>query len=375
MTRQTSARLNRVLIAELDSVAQRALHDGLGRADAEHALVGVLRAAHLLSGTILVTDSMLLDSHFFTAVGPHELATRLGVASNRLPLCVVSPDGSLRDALAAKLANEGFHWQLGDGRPHQEWVDDRIWAGWQAWIEAEEAQYVAREPYKQPFSLDVDFGDHSGHDHVAAFVTRAGEAGSARSLVYAAHAEIRSAAPTHLHPELDTLREVWNFAYLQAMAEQQQASWITLQTPQVPAAKRAAGHGALQISGELRTLITDAPPPVYAQMAFAAREPAERFKTDPTQRHLLSLAFALDSATSTDSLRGTRLGAIMSVLAAVIAGALSVVQNDGQHLSPLRAIIITLLVVAITFPWTAISAWRRTHQRRTAGLLAIGGTR
>jgi hypothetical protein len=386
MTGHPPARLHRVLIAELDSVVQSALYQKRGAAAAEEALVGALRAAHLLSGTILVTDSMLLDSRFFTAVRSLELATRLGLERNRLPLHVVSREGSLRHALDAKLADPDFHWQLGSGRPTHTWLDDRIRASWDDWIEAEEAGYVGHETYahyehqgstvaKDDFVFGVDFGAHADHEHVHAFVAQAQEAGPKRSPVYGAHESLRATAPAHVHAELDRLREVWNFAYLQAMADQHHASWITLDLDaEREGAARTAGGTALSISGNLRALITEAPPPVYAQMAFAARKQSERFKEDPSEKNLRELAFALDAATTAPTLGDTRSGATMSVLTAGVAGALSVLQA-GQDLSPVRGIVVAFVVFAVTFPWASMRAWRRTGRSHTAGLLAIGGTR
>ena len=393
MTADTTARLRRVLIAELDSVVQHRLQRELGTATAEQHLVGVLRAAHLLAGTVLVTDAMLLDSRFFGSVGPAELAARLGMEPNRLPLSIVSRDGSLRSALEAKLADPGFDWQLGEHRPMRTW---------HAWIAAEEAGYVARETFtaferdgarltKPAFSVSPRLRTRSDHPGIAGFIERAGAAGGQRSLVYAEHAALRSTLPPEHQLELDRLLRQWNLHYLGAMAVQHHASWITFDpglTAAMTSAEGLAGgltggltdgladglaeHDALTISGRLQRLIIEAPPAVYAQMQFAAREASERFKAAPTARNLRSVAFALDAATSTPGLTASAFGAIASLVLALLGVGFGVLQGVGPDLSKWWTTAVVVLAGLVTFPWAAVPIFLATRSKHVAGLLAVG---
>jgi hypothetical protein len=378
MTVDTTPRLRRVLIAELDSLAQRDLESRLGRAATEQHLVGALRAAHLLAGTVLVTDSMLLDSRFFSSVGPRELAARLGTEVSRLPLSIVSKEGSLRTALAAKLADEEFVWQLDDDRPLR---------SWHAWIAAEEAGYVAAETFtsfdhaggpiaKPDFVAPPPLRTRSEHPVVAEFVERAGSAEAKRSSVYADHRAARSTVEQEHQDELDRLHREWNLHYLQAMATQHHASWITFE-PELTAALTADGHLAgpktLTISGRLHDLISDAPPAVYAQMRFAARHASDRFKEDPTARNLRSLAFALDSSTSSPGLRASAFGAIASLVLAVLGLGFGVLDSLGG-LSKWWTTVVVVLAGLVTFPWAAVPIFRATRSKHVTGLLAIGST-
>ena len=90
----------RIFLTELDSVAMRRLHDdSTDPSRAMARVVGALRVAHLIGGEILVTDSMLLDSRFFTTVGPRDLATLLGSPPGDLPLTVLVNGPTVGDAL------------------------------------------------------------------------------------------------------------------------------------------------------------------------------------------------------------------------------------------------------------------------------------
>lgn len=379
MTADATARLRRVLIAELDSLAQHELGDRLGRAAAEQYLVGVLRAAHLLAGTVLVTDSMLLDSRFFTSLGPRDLAARLGTEVNRLPLSVVSPTGSLRTALEVKLADPDFTWQLGEDRPVETW---------RAWIEAEEAGYIAAETFtwfehggkqvpKPDFTAPPPLKTRADHPEVTGFVERAGSARGRRSLVYADHRAVSAALPSQHRDELDRLLRQWNLHYLEAMAVQHHASWITFEpelTAAVAAGAHVAGREPLSITGRLQRLITEAPPGVYAQMRFAARDASERFKIEPTARNLRALAFSLDSSTSTPGLRASAFGAIASLVLAVLGLGFGVLDSLGPDLSKWWTTAVVVLAGLVTFPWASVPVFQATRSRHVTGLLAIGGT-
>lgn len=376
MTVDTTPRLRRVLIAELDSLAQHDLEGRVGRVAAEQHLVGALRAAHLLAGTVLVTDSMLLDSRFFSSLGPRELAARLGMEVSRLPLIIVSKEGSLRTALEAKLADSRFAWQLGENRPVR---------AWHAWIAAEEAGYVTAETFgafeqggerveKPRFAAPPRLQTPSEHPHVTGFVQRANAARTRRSDVHHAYRAVSGSLPPQHQDELDRLHREWNLHYLRAMATQHHASWITFEpelTAALTADGRVAGPETLTISGRLHGLISDAPPAVYAQMRFAARHASDRFKEDPTAGNLRSLAFALDSSTSSPGLRASAFGAIASLVLAVLGLGFGVLDSLGG-LSKWWTTAVVVLAGLVTFPWAAVPIFRATRSKHVTGLLAIG---
>ena len=110
-------------------------------------VVGALRVAHLIGGEILVTDSMLLDSRFFTTVGPRDLATLLGSPPGDLPLTVLVNGPTVGDALEDKLARgQGFRWQLAGQHQREGWVTPEIRSAWDEWVRAAERGAIRTEP-------------------------------------------------------------------------------------------------------------------------------------------------------------------------------------------------------------------------------------
>lgn len=84
---------NNIMVFELDSINQASKFGIAGsKAAAIKEITGMIRSALVFSGELLVTDSMLLDGFYFQEIGPHGLASELGVSSpgmdgkNRKPI-------------------------------------------------------------------------------------------------------------------------------------------------------------------------------------------------------------------------------------------------------------------------------------------------
>lgn len=141
----------RIMVAELDSIAQQEVFDAAtDRAAAVRAISGWLRSALVLSGRILVTDSMLLDGRYFMELGPEGVARELGASVRDLPLTICGVQPTLRAGLEQKLAQPGFEWQLHYGlstRPDKPAKHHRrVWEKWLLALDEGSITYVCVLP-------------------------------------------------------------------------------------------------------------------------------------------------------------------------------------------------------------------------------------
>ncbi|NLS11074.1 hypothetical protein HGQ17_13930 [Nesterenkonia sp. MY13] len=135
----SESNLRRIMIADLDSVAQRdRLNQLTTRAQFEDETLAQIRTSLIISGKLLVTDAMLLDGAFFVHYTPRNLAHALGMAEHQLPLVILSTKDNIRDALESRLENQNFTWQLQvteNHIPEDPWPTPFVQNAWDEWIE------------------------------------------------------------------------------------------------------------------------------------------------------------------------------------------------------------------------------------------------
>lgn len=322
----------RILVAELDSVATRRLYDdySYSAVEAESQLVAALRVAHMVGGQILVTDSMLFDSRFFTGLDPSEMATLLGAPPNRLPLTVLFKEPTLADALQTKLDRRtDFRWQLAGREQVDGWAGPRIHAAWARWIRAAERGQIECESLltlpdgtaKQPFELNPDMRSDVSEPAVKALVDAASR-GDRSAVFHAYDAGLAGSPDGATVAELKRLRGLYNAAYFDAMARQHDAEWVSVidqggQVAQTP------GRTLLRVSGTLVEIAAQAPPAVFSQIMYATTEERATFFHSRRRRHLLALAYRAEAATSTpgmwEAIGGTARAVVFALLAILIA--------------------------------------------------------
>ncbi|WP_460800576.1 hypothetical protein [Microbacterium sp. GXF6406] len=140
----------RILIAELDSPAQAQRFSEKGARAAITELTGMLRVGVLVSGSILVTDAMLLDGEYFMTLGPEGVLNELGATRAAFPLTITGPDADLRAGLDRRRRNPDFRWSMAAARDGQ--VSREILRRWDAWIDLVESGTVR---YEQQLSVDA----------------------------------------------------------------------------------------------------------------------------------------------------------------------------------------------------------------------------
>lgn len=304
---------SRVLVLEFDSVRQAerfaAAEDPR---DVVTELMGMLRAALLISDRVLLTDSMILDGVFFAHMPPEVLAQALGVPVQDLPITVICSHDSLQASLRAKRRDRTYVWQLDDHlsanakrRHFDTWVTTRSLV-----LEP----YVALAPFR-PFD-----------DQWRAGLSRAAQ----RYLATAVHLTKRSefvrldARMRAAHPSDDDVAEValwWHTSYLIAIAVSAHADWLRFDAPP-PGSDGLARHARpgrrrLYVADEVTRLATRMTPAVFGQVRYLTEESRAAVHEKPTGLRMRNLTYAIKKPLE----KHNRIGAIASAAMRLLIGA------------------------------------------------------
>lgn len=348
---------------------------------AERELTGMIRTAILLSETLLVTDSMLLDGAYFLSVGPEGLAHRLGLAGQPLPIVVLTSHPTLRESLAAKRSDPTFTWQVeADGLARAELGREETWL---AWVLASESGLFTIERYterdgaaKNQFDLvlPAEPDGVAQPTPAAALATLAREQGwRKRSEFMNAHRLAVSLADPADLPGLDRTHRWWNDAYRDALATQNDADWIRFDdAPGDDEISLAPGRRErLRLSGSIVTEMTEAPAAVFATLLFTLRDQRQTFRARPSQRALRSLAYGVSSTPVSPSrfevIRGSLLRFGFALMAFVVGTPLV-----PSRVGTIDTVWIGLAVLAVaTIPWSELLTVYTTSARNLRGVVSV----
>jgi hypothetical protein len=359
--------VRRVLILDLDSVAQSRVFGELGEAEAVRALIGQLRLALLLYDRVYVTHAMVLDGHLFRGVSPDECAQLLGCSPRDMPLTVLAPGDRLADALAGMLNNSDFVWQT--RAPKAADVSLR------AWVDAAEAGRMACKPYAEtaaaadaPFirSTPVAGAVPGMSAEGEALLVRAAAAPS-RSAAFSALKELREESPS----EFDLAHAWYDREYLQEVAERNSASWLSFGA--LPQAVK--GRAQLAVPQDLLTFCEQVPPAMYAQARYRTRVLREEFSMSHNRAGLLSIAFAtLESATPEGNLRHRMVMPVVRLVAAIVTiamGAFALAPTGTSWWLPFASFGVLALT---TVPWSDLRLFFELRRFSKAATLSVALT-
>jgi hypothetical protein len=285
-----SGALDFVLINEFDSVEQSKLiaemtKNGLTPAQTEAHFVGLLRLGLILCREVVITDSMLLDGAFFQMVGPRELEHRLGLSGQSLGIRVLSAHPTLREALDAKKADQDFVWQL-DRAGESTFPAPSVEARWQEWVDAETRGALSIRPFAQ--RPEGSFSRVLGQLLSEPARIRELEAAVPSDVIRTTqtfHTK-RSQAFAYFDAldsrqgDIPRLREWWNQNYLEAIAREQGAAWMSFQ-----GGHKKSGQKSFLLWDALLNRVVEASPAVYSTMFFALRHERKKWHDALTSGH------------------------------------------------------------------------------------------
>jgi hypothetical protein len=356
--------LDLVLINEFDSVEQTKLIVGMARrgqspSEIENYFVGLLRMGLILCQEVVVTDAMLLDGRFFQMVSPRELELRLGLTGRPLGIRVLSAHSSLRATLEAKLADKNFFWQLASIESESSFPSPAIQARWQEWIEAEERGSITIRPYADrpdgSFSRTLTslLNETSRHAHLNSTVEpdvleKSKSLHDRRSEAFVYFDALRDA-----DHEVTQLRDWWNQSYLEAIAREQGAAWMTFQ----PSAD-LSGAKTFRIWDSLLERVSNSSPAVFSTLFYALRSEREKWHGALTagnsrgrhrrgNRALAGIAYITENHLSAPRRSMVAIRATLTILVGGIAFVLS--QTATGKRPELSWLVVVVAIAAL--PW------------------------
>ncbi len=314
----------------------------------------MLRVGRLISGTLLVTDAMVLDGQYFMTLGPEGLLRALGANDGRFPLVITGPAATLRDGLEWRLRRQDFRWSLDGMEPGVE-PPGRYVRMWEEWLRYVESGLIVYEPQDRhdPFELQLapaapDFGDGTG------------------ALIFALErVKTRSEAFALIETSIlepDAQREMkrwWNDRYLLALAQHLGADWLSF-----GATSSETGVAVGRSLRMPRDLVTWCKETSSAGMALAwdasgrQRDALRRAgqSTRRTEGEIRGLGYQATRVVSAPSRRGTIWDSVLRILLGIVAILLAVPAFEIAAFDSFFAWLLLGGVILTTVPWDSIWA-------------------
>lgn len=387
---------------------------------------GVLRTAHLLSETIVLTDAQLLDGVFFQSLGVERVLELIGRSDVQDPPITVigrgvSLEESLRsiavsgDALSAfeystlrvlgvspaELAGRGEGSRVAQAPPGQvatilgEVLGEAVGTpagrdycaelarSWQGWVRAEHLGLIRYERFSPPapgaFAEAVGVWDAppvpAAAEPLLTELRETARRSDARRLM-----DDAVAAGTISAERREVVEAWWERAYADFVAANNGADWIDIFGGRFDAIRtlrgETGGRRTTVLRGQAPQILGRMPSPRYAIFVWANRTVLHGFRTRGGQRDVDAVAYAVQRADSEVDLAGDRralawglavsLGAVLVVFG---LGFLTSIPN-AAWLVPIATLAVTLVaeIYAVREP---IRAVRRSALEST---LYLGGT-
>jgi hypothetical protein len=352
---------SRILIAELDSPAQRARFDKVGPRQAIIELTGMLRIGMLVSHTVLVTDAMLLDGTYFITLGPDRVLRELGASESRYPLVVTGVAPNLRESLQTRLDNPNFLWSLAavqSGELAPATVRD-TWQQWIRYVDDGIIHYVQQTDAVGHLMLgDPPFDHDTDPNLISELKTQ-----PFRSTAWAAIDEHITGT------DREQIRDWWNSGYLQMIARNASADWITFEHgTSISAAQR---RGEIQLPSRLIEWARTAGSPTVAVAWDSSRHQRERLHAKPSWARMRDLAYTATQTGAASSRRSVLLDSGFKVLIAIVAVLIAAPGVEFSTVDHPLTWIIFLGVIISTIPYDSLAALLGLFKRDNRAALIL----
>ncbi|MDD7962161.1 hypothetical protein [Microbacterium thalli] len=364
-----TAALGRVLISELDSLAQAELFAAGSVSDAVEVTTARLRVGALVADRVVITDAMLLDGAYFLSLGPAGVAAALGRGHGPLPVVVTTQHASLAAALKARTSQRHFRWSststlIGSrSRPWRSWSPAMEHA-WSEWLAAADRGLLTVER-QVVTTRRLDLGE-------APAASAAG-----RALARALAAEARRSVALRLwevadvdEAERDALRAWWMGGYFRLLALNAGADWISFD-----AALRESTPDAASIRIPLPATLVDwarsASTATFSLAWDASVRQRARLRERPTWSRMRDLAYAATAVSQMPTRRRVIIGAATSTAVAVAAIALAVPAWTDTPASESVTWMAFAVLFVTTFPLAAVRLLVRLLARDRRAVLTV----
>lgn len=351
MTKSSRPLPDRVLLAELDSVAQQKRFSALGAEEATAQLTGMLRVGRLLSGTVLVTDAMLLDGNYFISLGPEGVLRELGAGDGRFPLIVTGVARTLREGLDYRLSLPSFEWSLLAMRGTSE-IPDSVRSSWDAWLALAERGFIRYEQQSRGFALPEIVSLPSGVNHSAELLeslrmvtTRSG----AWQLIRDAELQ---------QDERGRLANWWNGRYLRAVAEQASADWLSFDADNAQQLSDPQTSRPLKLPAQLLKWSRESTPASVALAWDATAGRRAKLRSRASWAAMRDLAYQATQVTASSSRASVLRDSILKVAVAALAIALAIPGVEAASLDNPLTWVLFAGVILTTVPVESLLSLR-----------------
>lgn len=344
---------SRILIAELDSPAQNARFEHRGSRQAIIELTAMLRIGMLVSQSVLVTDAMLIDGAYFVTLGPDRVLRELGASESRYPLVITGTAASLRQSLQNRLDNPAFIWSLAVLRDGKQ-IPDAVRDSWNQWIRYVDDGIIRYVQQTAPAG-HLPLGDPPFEHHATLELINELKVERIRSTAWALID--RSLPPVGR----ETVRDWWNSGYLQMIARNAEADWVTFEsgTSISPEGRR----GEIQLSRRLIEWARTASSATVALAWDSSRHQREQLHARPSWGHMRNLAYIVTQTGAASSRNSVLLDAAFKLLIAVVAILIAVPGIEFGIIDYPLTWMIFLGVIISTIPYESLFALLRLLKR------------
>lgn len=345
--RRSSHTAHRVLIAEMDSIAQRARYDAKDHHVATTELSGMLRIGRLVSEHILLTDVMVLDGCYFMRLGPEGVIRELGATEAQFPLTITGHYPSLGEGLSARLANADFAWSLDNVHRGRE-VPTSVTNTWQQWLDYVERGIVRYEQQTGQFALPAGAAyplEHEGAEALQAALEQTLGRGAAFTTINGA---------LEGEPERERIRDWWNVRYLDGISRVTGADWLSFEPADEPS-RRMGENEQIRLPERLRTWAeSNGSATISLAWDHTVKQRAALHRK-PSQTALRALTFSAMQVSQAPTRTGVLTDATLKIFIALAVITAEIIGLQITDALPfLSASALTILVLS-TFPFGSLS--------------------
>lgn len=345
--RQYPSAANRILIAEMDSIAQRARYDTKDHHVATTELSGMLRIGRLVSEHILLTDAMVLDGCYFMRLGPEGVIRELGATEAQFPLTITGHYSSLREGLEVRLANADFVWSLENFRLGHE-APSSITNTWQQWLDYVERGIVRYEQQNGQFILPAGARyplRHAGADQLQATLDQTTGRGAAFATIHEALQE---------ESERARIRNWWNVRYLDGISRVTGADWLSFEPTDEPS-RQTGENEHIRLPKRLRAWAESNGSATISLAWVQTVKQRATLHRKKSHTALRALTFSAMQVSQAPTRTGVLMDATIKVLIALAVITAEIIGLQVTNTIPfLSASALTILVLS-TFPFGSLS--------------------
>lgn len=370
------------ILLDLDSISQREIAKQATAFDVDgsHPLAGALRAAVLYGDRLVITDSQVFDGPLLLELGPGGLGDLLGYVHRSTAVSISLRAQTAAGSLSQLHSSAIFEWQVEAMEWPRELIDQRQ-AAWVRAIDGDKIAHSTRPPQPQfanQLRARLERTLSAEPTTLAQLLLRTADAMPVVSRSEMRDIVNKSAAT---ESEREIVRDWWDAAYMDTIAAQHGAFWISSTKPKGRTGPKASAPPSrsdqLRITDEISSLaverLADLSGSEFAALRAVIRPIQNRQREKPTFYDRLRLRIAVLDGTK----RAHPLWEFIQSLGRVAAwiGVLVLALVDTSGLGKWVLVTGTIVGIAVQAPVLELDVLWRSFSKETRAFIRdpIGG--